>query len=263
MKHALQSFPEIEKRLILKNILFCLDFDGTLTPIVSTPKRAVLARSTRNLLWRISRIPKIRLAFISGRKLSDLKKRIGIRRALYAGNHGFELCGFGLRLKLPITRSYRVALRKIENRLRKNAASIPGVFLENKTYSLGYHYRLVDRKNIKDAKMIFQKVTAPYRFQGIVKVHSGKMVLEVQPSLAWGKGKIILWLLKQSIFPQQEASLVLYIGDDKTDEDAFRVLRKKGIPIVVGYTAKTSAIYHLNDIKEVIRFLRKIRGYMS
>jgi len=91
-------------------------------------------------------------------------------------------------------------------------------------------------------------------------VRHGKKVLEVRPSSDWDKGQAVLWLLeKKHASPSNvEQMFPIYIGDDLTDEDAFSAMKGSGLAIVVGYSEHSEAEYYVNDIAEVVEFLRWI-----
>ena len=82
-------------------LLLLSDYDGTLTPIVDQPDQAWLADATRDDLRALARSPNIHLAFVSGRDLADLRGRVGVADAIYAGCHGLEIEGPGLRFRHP------------------------------------------------------------------------------------------------------------------------------------------------------------------
>lgn len=87
---------------------------------------------------------------------------------------------------------------------------------------------------------------------------AGKKVHELQPDIDWDKGKALLWLLETLGLDPQEA-LPLYIGDDLTDEDAFRAVEQRGAGIIVTEQPRpTAARYALKDPAEVERFLREL-----
>jgi len=117
----------------------------------------------------------------------------------------------------------------------------------------------VDKKNIPQVKTIFHETVILYLVRNKIKIKTGKMVLEVRPPSEWDKGKIVLWLLVRQKFALKDKSFVpIYIGDDKTDEDAFKVLKNNGITIFVGKPKPSYAQYYLKDTNEVKEFLKRI-----
>jgi len=100
--------------------------------------------------------------------------------------------------------------------------------------------------------------------EGVAELHpelrqsGGKKIFELQPKMDWHKGKALMWLLEE--LELDESDLVpFYIGDDVTDEDAFRTLKDRGIGVVVMDPPRnTEAQYRLKDPDEVEQFLKKL-----
>ena len=91
-----------------------------------------------------------------------------------------------------------------------------------------------------------------------LRVSGGKKVLELRPDIDWDKGRAVLWLL-EVLRLDGEAVLPFYVGDDVTDEDAFRVLAARGVGVLVGSPAyKTNATYGLRDTPQVREFLQAL-----
>jgi len=74
-----------------KGLFLFLDFDGTLSPLVSDPTQAVLLPGLKRTLTKLATYSTVRIMIISGRSLADLRKRVGIPGLIYAGNHGCEI----------------------------------------------------------------------------------------------------------------------------------------------------------------------------
>lgn len=266
MKHLFSDWAVIGKSLKGKFIYLFLDYDGTLTPIAATPRGAVTPARIRDLLRKLSRMSNCRIAIVSGRKLSDLEKRIKLKNIVYAGNHGFEIKGPKIKFKNPVPARYRRALEEILGRLKKELARIDGVIIEDKGFSLGVHYRLVSGENIPKVKNVFYSITLVYELKNIISVKTGKMALEIRPPVAWDKGKVVLWLLGRRLFAMRDKKakvLPVYIGDDTTDEDAFESLQGRGITIFVGRPKKTKALFYLRDTEEVAVFLDRVLEIVS
>lgn len=232
-----------------------LDYDGTLTPIVKTPDDAVLDPAVKCLLKRLSSTKGCRLAIVSGRALPDIKKRVGLRNAIYCGNHGLEICGPGLNLAPPVGSDYVRMLKKIGNNLIASLSAIKGAYVENKRFTLSVHYRVVSREQVPLLKSIFHKNVIVPAMKDRLRIHNGKKVLEIRPAVSWNKGSVVLWLLGRqrgkNVFP-------IYIGDDATDEDAFRVIGDTGLSVLVGKPRSSHAAYYLKDTDEVTTLLRRV-----
>jgi len=236
-----------------------LDYDGTLTPIVRRPEDAVLCEEARRVIREISQ--DIPVAIISGRGLKDVRKRVNVDRLYYAGSHGFEIVGpGGSRISHEFGSEFVPVLDEAEEQLKKELDAIKGSRLERKKYSIAIHYREVEEKDTEKVADAVEKVRNS--FSKLRKSH-GKKVFELQPDLDWDKGKAVRWLLENAVDLGGREAMPIYIGDDVTDEDAFRELWEDGIGIVVddGVSRKTGARYCLEDPDEVHRFLKHL--YLS
>ncbi|MBI4845639.1 MAG: trehalose-phosphatase [Candidatus Omnitrophica bacterium] len=259
MEYLFKSWDRVEKKIGRNNLFIFLDFDGTLAPIALTPKKAVLPKEVKQLLERMSENPRVRLAFISGRRLEDLKSKVGIKNAIYSGNHGLELSGPKIKFKPALPVRYQMIIGRIKRELDRKTFCIRGVLVEDKGLTLSLHYRLVKSRDIAGLKKIFQETAAPYLVNSKIKVQPGKRVIEVRPPVEWDKGRVVLWLLEKNFFASKNAGVMpIYIGDDVIDEDAFRVIKNKGLAIFVGKPKKSYARYYLKDHNEVRNFLERI-----
>lgn len=256
MEHLLGQPQRLDESL-QKGAILLFDYDGTLTPIVKRPELAVLPPDMRELLKSL--IKRFKVAIISGRSLADVKRLVGLKNIYYAGNHGFEISGPKTRLVRPAAKRARPTIAKICMELRRELAQIKGTVVEDKVLTASVHYRLVARRELRRLKNIFEKTIEPYINSGEIKVTSGKKVFEVRPNIEWDKGKAVLWII-DAIDPKKKFTPV-YIGDDQTDEDAFFVLKNRGITVLVSKRRKKShAKFYLKNIGEVKTFLRKLTG---
>jgi len=261
MKYLFSDWEKIGRTLKGKFIYLFLDYDGTLTPIADTPHMAVTPRRMRALLFRLANMPNCKIAIVSGRQLNDIKKRIRLKKIVYAGNHGLEISGPKIKFTAHLPAQYKRALQKIKAKLATELSAIKGAIVEDKEFSLGVHYRLVDKKDVARVKNAFYAATLLYEVRNVIVVKTGKMALEIRPQVAWDKGKVVLWLLGRQLFATRNKKtkvLPIYIGDDTTDEDAFGALRNKGMTIYVGKLGKSKARFYLKNPEEVARFLEMI-----
>lgn len=259
MKYLYSHLSTVLKKLKGKPLFLFLDYDGTLTPIVESPNKAVISPETKKLLRNLLKTNKCRLVVISGRKLKDIKKLVGLRHIIYVGNHGFEIEGADFRFKYPMPSKYKKALKQIGSELRKKLSNIKGILIENKRYSVCLHYRLVKSSFIPKLRSCFHRLIARYLRQKVVVVYRGKAVLEVRPNLNWNKGKSVLWLFQQiRSIKENEFIYPVYIGDDVTDEDAFKILKTKGLTIYIGKPKKSYAKFYLYNSNEVSGFLKQV-----
>jgi len=256
MRNVFYHWDEFEKKLSNKYIMLFLDYDGTISPIAGTPDKAVISRKTRQLLKKLSVHPRRKVAIISGRALKDIQNKIGLKSVIYAGNHGLEIEGPKVKFRHRPAPEYRAIIRNIDNGLKRELRGIKGVLIENKAICLSLHYRLARIKDVPRIKAIFKAVTLPYVVSEKVKISAGKKMLEVRPPVSWNKGSVAMWLLaRQRVFLRGKSITPIYIGDDLTDEDAFRALAKSGITVFVGKSGLSGAKYYLKNTGEVIKFL--------
>lgn len=259
MDYLFDAWGAVKGKLKDKYLFIFLDFDGTLAPIAQTPKEAALSERARGILKALSGDPRLSIAFISGRGLEDIKNKIALKDIIYAGNHGLEIEGPKIKFRPLVPGRYRAVIERIKNDLEQRLALFKGVFVEDKGLILSLHYRLADKIKIPQIKTIFHETIISYLVKGRIKIKPGKMVLEVGPPTEWDKGKVVLWLLARQQFGLEKKEILpIYIGDDLSDEDAFKALRKKGLTIFVGSRRDYSARYYLKDSQQVVEFLNRI-----
>jgi len=255
MRYLLSDLDKIKPLLSDKLIFLFLDYDGTVAPIRPKPGLAVISKRAKNILRKLSKYPYCKLVVISGRSLKNVRRLVGLDNIIYGGNHGLELKGPQVRFKSPVSKKHRAIITKISRVLHNKLRHIKGVLIENKDLSLSIHYRLVASKNIPLVKTLFCQATAFNLWRNEIRVRLGKKVLEVCPAVNWDKGKAVLWLLQNMSFSENASVMPIYIGDDATDEDAFKMLKDSGLTIFVGRPQKTNARYYVNDTTEVMTFL--------
>lgn len=241
-----------------KPLFICLDFDGTLAPIRRIPAAARISEKKRELLRRLVAVPGYKLAIVSGRGLEDISAKLNIPGVMLAADHGFVIRRgkdifhpFALSQARPLIRAFCAALRR---RLR----GVRGVMVEAKGMTLTVHYRCVAGSRVAGFREAVFRLKDAFAFRKSLCVRQGKMCLEVRPALPWDKGSAVMWLLLRLVKESGKAYLPLYIGDDATDEDAFRVVKSVGITVRVGRDSASSAEYYVNDTSEVGALLRGI-----
>jgi trehalose 6-phosphate phosphatase len=235
-------------------VLLTLDYDGTLTPIVSRPDLAVLPAGVRALLVELTGNSKYLVGVISGRSLEDVREKVDVEGIVYAGNHGLEMEGPGVRFLHPEAKSLKGLLEQVCRDLGDNLAHYPGVVVENKGLTLSVHYRMTPNSLANEVEEVFKATVLSFRDSAQVKITGGKKVLEVRPNVEWHKGKAIGKLME--LHP--EVSLAAFFGDDLTDEDAFAAVQDaNGIAVFVGPTRQpTKALHRVDSPEEVSEALR-------
>jgi trehalose 6-phosphate phosphatase len=214
MRHLLSAEGlEQLRALAAREPLFAFDLDGTLAPIVAHPDDAQIPEVLRLKLAALS--VQAPVAVITGRSVEDARRRLGIELRYVVGNHGAE----GLPGHAGATAAYRRNCEAWLKQLREDgllASADPGVFLEDKRYSLALHYRWTtdpDAAQLHLHKIIAQLNPAP-------RIIGGKFVLNLMPADAPLKGEALLTLMHDIGCPA-----ALYLGDDATDEEVFRLKR--------------------------------------
>jgi alpha,alpha-trehalase len=258
LPHGLIFFEEIRRQFKDKRVAVFLDYDGTLTPIVSRPEDAHLSQEMGDTLKGLKE--KCTVSIISGRGLTDVRQLVNVPGLYFGGSHGFEIEGpDNVHMELDKARDVLPLLDEAEHILNQKLGSIPGSLVERKKYSIAVHYRNVADSQAKDVEDIVDHTINS--FKGLRKGY-GKKVFELKPDISWDKGQAVLWLLSK-LELDQYGVVPIYIGDDVTDEDAFKVFSKKGITLIVGNESRaTSAKYQLESVDEVRAFLFMLQVYL-
>ncbi len=254
MKNIWKNEKEVSQKLKSANgVLIFLDFDGTLSPIVTNFKDASIAfPKAMDTLKKISSLNGVFVMIVSGRKLKSLKEKIDLPSLNYAGNHGLEWIINGVYDRYPFNERIVDSLnevKKIYNRLSKE---YEGIFIEDKSMSLSLHYR--NLKNISEENFIevFYKSVKKIKNENIIEFIEGKKVIDARPKIEWNKGQIV-----NMVSQQIPGRLTIAIGDDTTDEDMFKKITN-GLAIRVGEGDASRAEYYLENIEDVYRFLNYI-----
>jgi trehalose 6-phosphate synthase/phosphatase len=228
------------------------DYDGTLTPIVQRPELAVLSATAKRYLRQATRTPNVDVTIVSGRSLHDLKEMVGVPGLTYIGNHGFEIEGPGIEFRHPDLDRFQAAIEVAARELTPFEKA--GAWLERKGATLSFHVREVPEAEQEGLEKKAASIFKRYR----LRVTRGKCVVEGRPPVDWNKGKAVLFVLAHRHGADWSSRVrALYVGDDVTDEDAFRSLLGIGRSILVGTpSSQTAADYTLPDPDAVIDLLR-------
>lgn len=232
---------EVLAQLAWARVLLAFDFDGTLAPIVADPQKAFMRPRTTELLTRLCEL--YPSAVISGRSKADVLSRLGGADVDYVvGNHGLEP---GSRLE-----EFEGDMRRALEALRRALDAIPGVELEDKRYSLAVHYRASRNKELARRTIRNAVAELPVPTRTVL----GKLVVNVVPEGAPNKGDALLELRDAA-----NTDTALYIGDDITDEDVFR-LDQPGrlVSIRIGESQVSTAAFYLRDQREIDRLLLQL-----
>lgn len=237
-----------------------LDYDGTLTPIVNDPLKAEIQPRQRKIIKDLSECPNVRAAIVSGRSLLDVKKKINIDSLIYIGNHGLEYEGPFMKHIHPMALAEKNKMKLIQSSLSEELKGVQGVWVEDKTFTLSVHYRMLDEDKIHKIREMMYAVIAPYLRSREILIRQGKKVWEIRPMVDWDKGKMVKWTLARFMARFPTKIIPLYFGDDETDEDAFRSLKHNGITVRITENPEESSFaeYFLKSSDEVYETLQKV-----
>ncbi|KAG8059399.1 hypothetical protein GUJ93_ZPchr0002g26243 [Zizania palustris] len=296
---ALSEFEQIAGASKGKKIVMFLDYDGTLSPIVADPDAAFMSDAMRAAVREVAK--RFPTAIVSGRCRDKVRNFVGLSELYYAGSHGMDIKGPSSNVCSPSSSppsrnqpEYRTTNRtppshhslmkisfphanlqpesvlcqpaseflpmidEVYKALVEKTKSTPGAKVENNKFCLSVHFRCVDEKRWNALGEQVKDVIKEYP---LLKLTQGRKVLEIRPSIKWDKGKALEFLLESLGFANSSDVLPVYIGDDRTDEDAFKVLRKRGqgLGILVSkFPKETNASYSLQDPDEVMEFLLRL-----
>ena len=247
-RYVFQVWPGIIARLkAAEHRALLLDFDGTLANLRRRPVDVRLSTRTRDALARLLRHRDLYVAIVSGRRVRDLHARVGTKGIHYFGLYGFEWPGKPLRL----SKSAKPALRLAKRDARSLLAHCPGVWIEDKGLSFAVHYRGARPEVARVARESLLALLASWSH--VFHVFNGDNVWEVLPREIPGKDVAVKTILKK--LPR--GSLMIYVGNDATDEAAFAVLVDQ-ITVRVGKRHGTQARFFLRTPADVLQFLERL-----
>ena len=258
LPHALRDAERLNERLAARRPAVFLDYDGTLTPIVDRPEDALISEEMRDAVRGLA--ARCTVCVVSGRDRRVAQDLMGVDDLVVAGSHGFDIWSpeHGT-LEHAAGSGFEELIERVTARAREEADGIDGTLVEPKKASVALHYRLVSPADRPRIKAIVDQLLDEHPDR--LKVTPGKMVFEIQPKLDWDKGKAVLYLL-DALDLDRDDVVPLYLGDDITDEDAFRALADRGVGIFVGHAddpevgaRDTAAAFVLDSTEEVQRFL--------
>jgi trehalose 6-phosphate phosphatase len=225
------------------------DFDGTLAPIAKWPDQVKLSPDFRRLLSTLSDND-ITVGVMSGRKLSDVQKRVGLRRVWYSGSHGLCVHRHGRPPIAFFTPAQRATMLSVGRRLSVRMRRLEGILLEQKGVAIAVHYR---NSTERTRDLAFASVREVLEQYPQVHILRGKKAWELLPDSLTSKWTAIRFILRHE--HRCNRPLVFYLGDDATDERVFAQM--KGISVVVGRQHSTAARFFLHSPGEVKQFLER------
>lgn len=220
----------------------CLfDFDGTLAPLAPDPAGVLLPPSVRHKLQALQR--RAPVGIVTGRSLADMRERLGFVPDYLIGNHGLE--------GVPGERRQHAALAQLcsgwKDWLTPRLADLdPAIWLEDKRYSLSLHYL-----HAHDHPQAMASLSALFaQLQPAPRIIPGKCVFSLLPGGRGDKGEAVRQLMR---FTHSEVAL--YVGDDVTDEDVFRLPDPGIFSVRVGRDSATAARWSIEDHQAIVTLL--------
>lgn len=240
-------------RIHNKGCVLILDFDGVLSPLVNIPSDARISRSARLALEICAdRIP---VAVITGRALSDIKKRVGLPKLVYAGSHGLEWEMRGRVHRRNISRKAQLVFATARRALVRYSKKIPALFVENRRYGFALGYRSLSKKQAAQFRQSATEILDTVAQARSLRAIDNLYTFEIMPMSGWTKGDCAQHIFKAVA---KKGSIAVYIGDTLTDEDSFRAFSHSGITIRVGKSSTSAAQYYFKSRSRVDAFLTKI-----
>jgi trehalose 6-phosphate phosphatase len=249
----------INRNILRSNSIFLfLDYDGTLVPFKDKPTEVITPNKIKQIIKKLIKNPKIKVIIVTGRPLYEIKKLLNIKGLSFIALHGLHIEeANGLKSKWKQANQARMLIKAIKKDMQPALKYEKGTFLEDKELTLVLHYRLLPTNKVQVIRKKFKKVVRTIDKKKILEIINGAKLIETRPK-GWHKGKAVEKFLTSQI--KVKNYLPIFIGDDITDEDAFRILEKRGITIYVANKSKrkTAAQYWVKDPDDVFTFLQSL-----
>lgn len=249
---------EVHERLVGKHALLLTDFDGTLAELAPTPGEAVMTDDVRAQIDVLAALDSVTVGVVSGRRLFDVRHRVGPASEFAAGLHGLEIMGPSERFVHTSLETAAPVVQKIARVAARELAWCRGVLIEDKTFSITCHVRLAAYDDGVRALDQFAALAEPEIERGLLRLLPGAKAYELLPAADWHKGRAVAWIRERVALRHDQPTLVIYLGDDRTDEDAFSSLEPDDLAIGVGSRPHTHLInWRLAGPASVGRFFNR------
>ena len=242
--------PDLDRALATaarrRPLLVASDYDGVLARLRDVPSEAVPERGVAEVLARLAAVEGVTVALVSGRGVADLRATSGLTGPYrWVGSHGAEFDG-------PLTGELAGRRDQLAALLEPLVARTPGARLEVKPASVTVHVRQVDDRAA--AAALLDEVGS--LADSSLTMKPGKDVLELAVTDA-DKGSALLRLAGEL-----GVAATVYLGDDRTDEDAFRALGDHDVAVKIG-DGETAARYRVADPAGALALLEHLAGLLG
>jgi trehalose 6-phosphate phosphatase len=245
---AFRAWPEIRARLrAAGHGAVLLDFDGTLVKLRRRPSDVRMPAQAKRVLQCLVNHSGLFVAIVSGRRVETLRSLFDVKGLHYFGLHGAERDG----KSATLSEHARVALEGAKRAAQLEFGAVAGIWIEDKGLSFSVHHRDAKAVASKQGEMALGKLLAPWG--DALHVLNGSRVWEVLPAEIPGKASAIGEVLRE--LPVD--TVVVYIGDDSTDETAFAALPNQ-ITVRVGREPGSCARYFVRGPADVLRLLARM-----
>jgi trehalose 6-phosphate phosphatase len=249
------EWDAIAKHLEGKRVMVFLDYDGTLTPIVEDPDKAIMCDHMRGIV--ASCASRFTTSIVTGRSREKITNFVKLDSLCYAASHGFDIVEpHGTNSEATqAAENFLPCLAQTRTILEQALVGIDGAFVEDNKYALSVHYRQCKdhAEVVPHLRSLVENTLLASPEQ--LRMSTGKCVFELRPAMEWDKGKAVEYLMSKHGF--DDSCVCLYIGDDVSDEAAFKTIGENGISILVSDVPKeTYAKYYVKNPDEVGSFLQ-------
>jgi trehalose-phosphatase len=247
----------VSRRVRERPLVLLSDFDGTLSPLVPEPAEAFIEPTAQEGLAALAATPQVTLGIVSGRQIDDVRRRVPVPVTYVTGLHGFEIEGPDETFRHPALDAAPPIIQHVRDRALPALAWCRGLLLEDKTFALVCDVRLAVPDDAARAVEQFRALARPEVERGQLRLRVWAHSAELLPPVDWHKGRAVQWIRQRVVAaaaPQPPA--IVYIGDDRTDADAFAALGPGDLAIGVGVRPAVRGLRHrLEGPLAVGRFL--------
>ncbi len=240
-----EDFREAKRRLLL------LDYDGTLVQFAGSPLLARPKEEISNTLRQIAENPKNEVVLVSGRDKMTLQSWFGSLNISLVAEHGawIRKRDEDWRMLKTLTNDWKPKILPI---LEMYSDRLPGSFVEDKEFSLAWHYRMADQEMASPLAKELLDDLVNFTANIAVQVLQGNKVIEVR-NPGMNKGDAGSYWISENQF-----DFILAMGDDWTDEDLFKILPESAYSIKIGMAQSSQAKFNLPKPQDVIALLQEL-----